>query len=497
MSIIKQDIALSTGDDSTVAQYFFRNTFVDRCDCNSSLFEFNVPLFGLTGATFDYYAQNTRGISTNLNNIKSIKYEFSANSYSISGTTQLVYDVYRLEYDKFISARDGAQIMITASTISGATTANTTLNEISTILSNPFYTFKEDGSGVTLTNNVYTLTMPQVVKPTNQFAQDLFLDKGQYFFDTRFEFDKFYDNTLGDYMQYSADDNAFVSVDTPVDYKERWTTEPNGNSITGGTFSGITFYGANFTYFKIPNKPNIDVVNGQPTAIGTLDTYSPLFSFNNVDDGDYYKLQVSYDMANDSFSGNTTIFTIPKQEGDAEFIRTYAVSLNPNSDFLYRIGNTKEIINIFGVKQNVTTWGNSASAITANNGFFSLEGTTYYNNISPTNLLSGATLSLTLYYTSSSVDLSSDNPEDPEISPSITTAFDVNIGGTVSVISDANGNFDFGTIKGGIYQITASHPSYYIQTQLVNLDVDKDVDILFNLYWGNEVITFAEPITFL
>lgn len=275
-------------------------------------------------------------------------------------------------------------------------------------------------------------------------------------------------------------------------------TSSASHTVTGGTFSGSSISGASFTYFVPPKKADIFVLNGRPTVEGTLSTFAPIFNFRNVEDGDYYKVQVSYNTGDTSFTGETTIFRFERQIGNADYIRAVAAAVTPNSEFLYRIGNTKEITNLFTVKQNITTWSESIYATSSNDGTFVLSGHTWLNNIGITPV-SNAILTLTIQATISSVDLGSDALTNPDVTSEVVNPLGGSVGSTVSVVSDVNGYFSFGPINGGIYTLTAQHwDSINFPTQTVNilLSEDTNVDVVFSILWGNQNIDFQQPYTF-
>jgi hypothetical protein len=260
--------------------------------------------------------------------------------------------------------------------------------------------------------------------------------------------------------------------------------------ITGGTFENLVVHGALFTYFIAPQKPNIDVLSDMPSVVGTLETFSPIFSFNNVSDGDYYKLQVSYDTTDTAFL-NSVVFKIPKQEGIPDFIRSYSTPLSPDTEFIYRIGNTKEIVNIFGVKQNVTTWSRVETALTATDGIYDVAGVVYQDELygSP---VSGATIKFVVTYTTADVELGVDAPYDSAILSGTTQPLGGGVGATFSGITDAYGMFNVPNVKGGTLDVIVSHPLYETTTHSVNItSATTSADFTIILRWGSST-TFGD-----
>ncbi|HWY33729.1 MAG TPA: hypothetical protein VNX68_03735, partial [Nitrosopumilaceae archaeon] len=334
-------------------------------------------------------------------------------------------------------------------------------------------------------------------KPIGGYTQDLFMDKSQFFIDSTFLFEMPVNQTIGDVQTLSG--NQVVQLyNMPYSSTTFVQTSNNQHIITGGTFVGTSISGATFTYFVPPKKADLFVVNNQPAVIGTLNTFAPIFSFNNVEDADYYKIQVSYDVNDAAFTGATTIIKFSSQPGNAEYVRTVAAALTPNAKFLYRVGNTKEIINLFTVKQNVTTWSESFSAETSNDGTFELSGHTYLNRVGTP--LSGVSVTITVLTTISSVDLGSDTLTDPSVTSEVTSPLGAGVGTSITVLSDANGFYDFSKINGGLYNIVfaTSTPLIY-PTQTFNIIISNttNLDVIFSIVWGNTSIMMSDPsITF-
>jgi hypothetical protein len=522
MAINKSITSRTSGSGDSTSQVFLSNTISTLSDAVTSPFYFNVPVVSLEGggATFMYYKQTTNGISASLNNIKTFTFSISANTESLSGTTKMKHDIYRIDYNTY-TAFTSTDISLTSTTVSlnvlasGTTTAlginpnaSTAITEASLSLfssiNTPFYTTFEDVSGATfMIGSAHTLTLPQKVKPNGLYTQDLFVDKAQYFIDSTFLFETPVSQTLGDVQMYSG--NQIVQLyDMPYSSTTFVQTSNNTSTITGGTFAGTNISGATFTYFVPPKKPNINVVDNTPSVIGTLDTFAPIFSFNNTEDGDKYAIQINYNTGDTTFTGTTTIFNAQYQPGNAEYIRTVALVVTPNSEFIYRIGNVKEIINLFSVKQNITTWSEFVYAQSSNDGNFELSGHTYLNLIGGTPII-GCILTLTVLSTNSSVDLGSDTIIDPSITSSITSPLGGSIGSTKITTSIApDGSYTFGRINGGNYTVTCQNPDPFdFPTQTVNIFISSDttLDFIFSLLWGNTVIDFSDnppgPFMFL
>jgi hypothetical protein len=487
MGITNEIITRTTGDNDDAAQVFVENFIVEAPDNQTSPFNFEVPVYRIQGATYDFYAQNTDGISASLNNAKSVTLIFTANTDSLTGLTQMIHSVYRLENEIF------SEVVLNQ-------TGSTFFEDAVSALTQPITTIIEDVSGSTfVVASAHTLNFPVRIKPEGQFTQNLMMDKSQYFVDSRFFFPRPVDITLGEVQTISAETGTVETLYViPTGSTEFLLSSGRPHQVSGGTFGGITVNGYFFTYFVPPQKPDIDIVSDEPSVIGSLPTFAPIFSFNNVDDGDAYKLQVSYNTGDTSFTGATSIFNIKKQDGDAEFIRTFSKSLNPNANFLYRIGNVKEIINLFGVKQNITTWGRHEFARTSNDGQFELSGHTYKSIIGGAPVADSIITITVLSTLFSNIDLGSDVIDDPELESELSSPLGGGIGTQTTVVSDSNGFYSFGRINGGTYLITATNPSFSQSHSLVvTITQATNIDFLFSIVWGDTTVTFLDLETFI
>ncbi len=523
MALEKSIISRTSGSGDSMSQVFLSNTISSLSGAVTSPLSFEVPVYtlgvGNNGATFNYYMQTTDGISASLNNIKSFMFFISANTESLSGTTKMQHDIYRLDYNTF-TAFTSSDVSLTSTTVnptilsSGTTALRISPNSVTAIteaslnlftsINEPIYTTVEDVSGTTfMVGSAHTLTLPQKVKPVGLYTQDLFVDKAQYFIDSTFLFEQPVSQTLGAVEQYSG--NQIVQLyDMPYSSTTFVQTSNRTHVITGGTFAGTSISGASFTYFVPPKKPDIFVLDGHPTVEGVLNTFSPIFSFRGVEDGDKYAIKVTYNTGDTTFTGSSiTSFRFDSQPGNAEYIRTVAVALTPNSEFLYKIGNVKEIINLFSVKQNITTWSEFIYAKASNDGTFELSGHTYLNLIGGPPVVN-AIITLTILSTNSSVDLGSDTLSDPSTTNSIITPLGGAIGTTIITTSDINGFYTFGKINGGNYTVTCQNPDPFdFPTQTVNIFLSSNLtlDFIFSLLWGNTVIDFSDnppgPFMFL
>lgn len=383
MSLDYYIISQTTGDLNSSSQILTQNTLAYENRLSfGEIFSFEYPVYKIQGATFDYYGKDYNSISYDISNGKVYTLNFYKNTESVSGTTAgtnlMRQNLYRLKYDKYLQYIKNFE--------TGEANADLIREDIDPLLS-----ITTPCSALTIINSAFTYSFSPKFKPANSFTEDIFFDKGQYLIDTVILFEKNNDLTLGD-AYYISSAATFEGRPSPV----RLFLEPSATTyfssnrgpflITGDTFfTGRTINGAFFTYFVPPKKPDLNVSGGrQRIAVqGETTNLSPTFNFANVDDGDLYQLQVNYDITDTPFSGsNIFTYDINRQAGDAEFVRTFSTPLRSNAQFNYRIGNIKQITNVFGVKQSITTWSDAIYAKIISTGNYVLSGYTWKNYIS-------------------------------------------------------------------------------------------------------------------
>ena len=494
--IPKQTITQSAGGVNSAAQVFTQSKFTKIEPNDTNYFCFNMPVFNINGATLNYYEQSLDAVSTNVENGKQYTLEFLENLFSLSGITLLNHELFRVKFEYYKEFLNDSH--------------NSTLkSKIINNLNTPLITFSDVMTGATgvyssLVSSNYNFTFPVKIKPSGNYTLELFQDKGQYLINPKFIFPKPLDQTYGD-VWFLSGSSLQRLYNAPSQY-ELLSSSLQEHTISGNTaMSGATVKGAFFTYFVPPQKPDLNVSggNGTKSVEGVLSTYSPTFNFNNVADGDYYRLQVSFNIDDFTFSDpNKGDYYINKQEGDADFVRTYSTSLTPNKKFIYRVGNTKELKNIFGVKQAMTAWTDAVEAETANDGSVTMSGTSYLNYIGG-NIASGVTIQLIGVYTNSSVDIFVDSIDDTTIFTEQNSSIIPNKP-TISylITTGADGSYSFNGIEGGTYSMIITPPSeladaYSIQRKTINISSSIQLDIILSILWSNNQITFSYPATFL
>ena len=189
--------------------------------------------------------------------------------------------------------------------------------------------------------------------------------------------------------------------------------------------------------------------------------------------------------------------------------------LTPKKDFLYRIGNVKEIENIFGIRQYVENYCDYLTARTASDNTFILSGHTYKNYINngvydPISsgytgytYMSGVEISIYIQVNRSKIYLGADSKDNDLIFQNTTQPLGGSIGFLSTIESDANGYYNFGSLQAGIYTLRVVPPTYMLpdlyptQSLTVNLTRDTNFDIILSILWGNQFYDFTLNETFL
>lgn len=551
---IKQDYQKHFGglpcSDSESAESFYTNKFITPSLHNSDYFKFDTPMYYTLGGTTNYYGQDYFSVFTNIFR-PFIKFIFTANTSSFGNDTIIKHNIYKIPYKDYVNytaeaeRRDVRQDKNYKTEITNETTVDnfgvvsskkterviTTTNAQETLAPDSFLTSVSDfnlSNGINIdklrdfmthpvsvltattsgiSTDTYILFPDERQKNLGDFDFQLFEDYGQYFITTQFIFQCSMDTGLTDFYQIDSLKNL-ISIDYQQMFNE--TTPTNEHIITGGTFSGTTVYGNFFTYFLIPNKPKIE----SPQVTGQLSTFAPTFFWSHVDDGDSYLIQVVYNQSDsESFSGTVYSYPVSKKdsnlsteemlnspEGDwsltqktVDVIRKYSIPLWKGKTFWYRIGNIKEMVNLFGVKQSVITFSDIYSA------------TTYPNTYR-------------LF-----INVKADSPHLSEISPwvfpeyldedlSVLDKFSLSgsvsgettvTGATMQLIypnlnyetttTDMYGNYVFENLNPGAYTLNTFYRGYQQDSKTLNITGDTTFDLIrLRLIWGNNWDTWGQ-----
>lgn len=546
MSIIKKSIQETTGNSNNVAQSFKQNVFFESSETLNNPFIFNVPMYTTYGGTKDYYGQNPLSIFTNLVD-PFIRFNFTANTYSLSGDTVIKHDIYRVDWDTFEAVQNGYKSgpedfsglqnssIETIEEIDGATgeiktktiTRNLsqtssqnnsqrkavnipidgnnkslvypTTKDIQDRLLTPIISLTASTSGIT--SNIYDLVIDQFIKNVNfdKYKTELFKDKSQYIIDTNFIFTKNVNPELRDYL--TEIDGSVV----PVEYKtlSTGTTSNPTQTVNTGLFSGTSFIGGEFfSYIKVPDKPIVEY----PSPTGQTNTFTPEIFWTNGESADEYVIQVTYNTGDTAFTQTVFSYVIPKldeyKEGavskakttDIEFsttktIRKYQVSLKSNSCLLYRVGNVKFIKNMFDVKQSVVTFSDYNSMCTQVEPIITY---VYTESDSPS-----------IPYTSGYTTPPSLSAETPAgiyslsgvVSGSTVTGATIQLvypnSNFVTTTTDVTGMFMFTDLQSGMYTLNTSYRGYANQSSVVTITGNTSMMIDIEILWDNIYDTFA------
>ena len=525
------------------AESFYVNDFVDISQPQSPFFEFDTPSYYTLGGTINYYGQDYWSVFTNIYR-PFIKFIFTANTEHFGTGTTILHNVYRIPYKDYteyaseIIRKNIEQnkdyttetVEETVANATGGTATTTTTRKVSSssttekvapknfpesvsnfdlatisqnekikeLLTNPILTITATTTGIS--TYTYILFLDEYQKNIGNFQQQMFEDYAQYFVTTQFEFVRERAIGLNDFYQLDEKENL-----VPVEFQQYFSelTPTNEHIITGGTFSGVTVYGNFFTYFLIPNKPKLEM----PIVSGQLTTFSPKFFWSNANDGDSFLLQVTYNSGDcQSFSGVVYSYPITKENsvlstddmlnlpnGDwaiaqkkTDIIREYSVPLSYGSTFWYRIGNVKELVNLFGVKQTVITFSNIESAITVSDSY---KNQVYVQSDSPHT--ENNTALIYPEYLDDNVSVLQKYMLSGSVSGSVVTGATVTLfypnNNSTKNDTDLYGNYSFPNLDVGTYRVSVSYRGYQT-TSPIEVVVSGDTTIQtipLSLSWGN------------
>lgn len=407
--------------------------------------------------------------------------------------------------------------------------------------SEPFATFTASTSGVT--GSVYDLFLDEYVKKFGDYKSQLFKNKGQYFINTKMVFNV---NLGKDYTDFyslktfsgTGTTEIIVVTSTTVStgatgpdatvtgitiqtaetvvYSERmittgWhdtrqivSTNNTNYIINNGPFSGIEVKGNYFTYFEVPDKPFMEY----PVMEGQLSTFTPEFRWSNGDRADSFIVQINYNTGDTGFTGSSVInYPVEKNEKNAKVVRSkikdsttetetdktiynFQVPMKSNKQFLWRVGNSVELIDIFNVRRNVVTFSDYYSAISQAEPI-----KTYVVTESDSPFVEA----VAGFGTPPSLDYESEVAEytlSGTVSGSTVTGATIqltypNSAYTISM-TDSAGTYSFSGLETGIYILTTNYRGYQEDVRFVNVTSDTTENFKLKLLWGNNVDTWGK-----
>jgi len=535
-----------SGSATTTTQSFYSNKNVNLLSGGTTVDSIDSPMYYSFGGTQDYYGQDPQAVFTNMN-APFIRFYFTANTYSISGDTEFVHEIYKLDnetyknynttFDKIDSKNINQTNQLTErqvvtqngkTTITDITkssknilgtetfinTGATKIDEIQRLLQDPYYKYVVPSSAMTFP--IYDLILGEFIKTSGttagSYTKKLFDDKSQYFVKSFFrykilndvnEFDtyKIYNNnnsedlisTIGYdakfYPSYfvNLNENSLNSSSTEVYTITKYPTisastyedRQRDVEITTPTFNGTVVGGNFFAYFTVPNKPKFE----SPVLSGQTDTFSPKVFFSNVEDGDEYVIEVTYDLQDTGYTNNKVVYNVSKNLSVDTKIQEVAFSMKTNSNFMYRVGNVKKLTNVFDVKQKITTFSNNLTGSTQVEPpqlyIFAESDSPSTTQISiavtPPSVFNQApgNYNLILNVSGSTVTGATITLQDP-------------INNILTGVTNLVGNISFSGLTVGNYLLTTEYRGYDTYIQQFELSENKEINYNIEILWDNE-----------
>jgi len=417
---------------------------------------------------------------------------------------------------------------------------------IQSYLENPLIVITASTSGVT--GDIYDLVLDEYVKKLGNYKDEFFTSKGQYFVNTKIVFNinlnkdytNFYSIITGETSAVTTTviltATTFLSGETgaspgvPITFtsativtgvtsttesigvdKQEWNNtlkiEATNNylhTISLGPFAGINVIGNFFTYFIVPDKPVMEY----PIMQGQLSTFTPEFRWSNGDKADSYIVQINYDTSNTGFTGSSVInYPVEKSEKNAQVIRSktkgpteesetekttynFQLPMKSNKSFLWRVGNSVELIDLFNVRRNVVTFSDyyfatsqaepvktyvvteSDSPHISDVAGFGIPPSLDYESAVSEYTLSGTVSGSTV--TGATIQLTYPN-----------SAY-------TFTVTDLTGAYVFTGLESGIYMLTTSYRGYETDVRYVNVTSDTVENFKIRLLWSNDVDTWGK-----
>lgn len=376
----------TAGDNDGPAIVLYNNNYVLEQCVDQVPDIYALPGFSSSTGTYDYYSSQFNSVFV-IYTRPSLTFMFTGNTHVFTSDTRflgIMQEIYKIRHDDVLDYRSSRD--------------DQSWERVAQSIRTPIVTYSAATSAVTTAFTMSVLP-DQFIKPVDRYTEEMFEDRAEYFMNMRFLFSTSGSTsgattgtTTGSTTgATSATTITTLSINT-IDENGLITTRPytadtfvltndRKSMITRGSWSGETVYGLFFACFQPPSRPIIHFPR-VATAITENITTTPTFNFSNVEDGDSFVLQVTYDLTDTGFT-NTNAYsgvtdyprektdnsleqTIDKTtgelaEGGSERstsikVRRINAPIRPNSLFLYRIGNVKGIQNIFDVDQQVINY---------------------------------------------------------------------------------------------------------------------------------------------
>jgi hypothetical protein len=374
----------TAGDEDSTIQSFFNNNFLFNRSQENEPLEYSIPQVSAATGTYNLYGQDPKSILA-MYGRPNFPMVFTSNTSVFTADTRFVrmyHNIYKIDSEdvyKYYKNPTEKQYEIIKNKIVNSYVSYTALSSSLATISS--------------TTSTYNLYPSQFDKAVGGFTQELFSDRSQYFLDTRFVFSTT-GSAYSEAFTYSDDTENII----PFNYSNSgfFDTGIYSQQITKGPWSGNTANGMFFVCFQPPNKPIVEF-----PFPDSANTFTPTFNFSNVEDGDEFFLQVTYTMTDSGFTQTTGVTSYSRQKTvdnieqivdktnqnvvgqdstTSKRTRRINASLFPNSQYWYRIGNVKGIVDVFGGKKEIVTYSEPYSAITDSR--FNIETFVDSNNVS-------------------------------------------------------------------------------------------------------------------
>lgn len=540
MGINRELRYVTAGNHESVSQVFYNNTFANSKQVKTNFFSFNKPMYTTYGGTLNYYGQDPFSIFTNLVR-PPIRFVFTANTNSLSGNSYFIHEIYRLDYDTYKLYSDNQidnSLEITNKLISNTNKVNANQpqptrnspnreldnrsnlklgnniipqpekffgNEITdkdketiqSYFTNPLITLTASTSA--MTGNIYDLFIEQYIKKSGNYKSELFIDKAQYLINTKIVFDLNLNKNYNNFFQKNSDS---IYPSSWNNYLQVIATNNDIHEIENSPFAGIKVIGNFFTYFIVPDKPVLEY----PIMSGALSTFTPEFRWSNGDNADSFLIRINYNTSDTGFTGTVYNYPVEKNEKNSktssskikgpsdEFssdktIYTFQIPVKSRSAFLYQIGNSKEIIDIFDVRRNVVTFSDTYMA---NSQFEQIK--TYVKIESDSKHVD----EITGLITPPSLDYESyigNYVLSGTVSGSTVTGATMQLlypnNNFITTTTDLNGNYLFNNLIDGSYTLTTNYRGYEQDVRVITLTGNTNLGIKLKLLWSNHYDTWG------
>lgn len=414
-------------------------------------------------------------------------------------------------------------------------------NTIQSYFDSPFITFTAATSAIT--GNVYDLFLDEYVKNLGEYKSQLFKNKGQYFINTKMVFNINLGKDYTDFYTLNTSIKSGVTTFTAVTaisvvtgatgpitivtgvttqtaataffsqnvLTSEWNNTQNIISsnnidykISSGPFTGTIVRGNYFSYFEVPDKPSMEY----PIMQGQLSTFTPEFRWSNGDRADSFLMQINYNTVDTGFTGSSVInYPVEKNEKNEKTIKNrlkdptietetektiyfFQVPMKSNKQFIWRVGNSVELIDIFNVRRNVVTFSEYYSATSQSEAI-----RTYVVSESDSPFIEH----VAGFDTPPSLDYESEVAEyilNGTISGSTVTGATVqltypNSAYTISM-TDSGGTYSFSGLQSGMYTLTTDYRGYQQDIRTINITSNTTENFKLHLIWGNNVDTWGK-----